>query len=94
MQFEWDPKKAKSNLRKHRVSFSEAIMVFSDVFSFTYDDAANSHGEQRYVTLGMSAQSRRGVLVVAHTMQGEKVRLISARKATPRERRAYEEENK
>ncbi|MGH9931415.1 MAG: BrnT family toxin, partial [Pyrinomonadaceae bacterium] len=92
MQFEWDPKKAKSNLRKHRVSFSEASMVFSDVFSFTYDDAAHSYGEQRYVTLGMSDQSR--VLVVAHTMRGEQVRLISARKATPRERRAYEEENK
>lgn len=92
MQFEWNAKKAKTNLRKHRVSFNEAIMVFSDVFSLTYNDASHSHGEHRYVTLGMSDRSR--ILVVVHTMRGEQVRIISARKATPREKKSYEAENK
>ena len=92
MEFHWDPKKAKSNLRKHRVSFEEAVLVFSDDLSFTYDDEAHSHAEPRYATLGISARGR--VLAVAHTMRGEKVRIISAREATPRERRWYEKENK
>ncbi|MBC8031595.1 MAG: BrnT family toxin [Pyrinomonadaceae bacterium] len=92
MKFEWDPKKARSNFRKHRVSFEEAVLVFSDILSFTYDDEAHSQAERRYATLGMSA--RRRVLVVAHTMRGEQVRIISAREATPRERRWYEKENK
>ena len=92
LEFEWDPKKAASNLRKHRISFREAAMVFSDVRGQTYDDAVHSHGEQRYVTLGMSDQGR--VLVVAHIMRGETVRIISARKATKPERKAYEEKSK
>ena len=92
MEFHWDPKKAKSNLRKHRVSFEEAVLVFSDDLSFTYDDGAHSHAVRRYATLGISARGR--VLVVAHTMRGEKVRIISAREATPLERRWYEKENK
>ena len=92
MEFEWDRKKATRNVRKHRVSFEEAAMVFSDVLSFTYDDEAHSQAERRYATLGMSNQKR--VLVVAHTMRGELVRIIRAREATPHERRWYEEENK
>lgn len=92
MEFEWDPEKAKTNLRKHRVSFEEAAMVFSDTLSFTYDDEAHSQAERRYATLGMS--NRRRVLVVAHTMRGEQIRIISAREATPTERKWYEEENK
>ena len=92
MEFEWDPKKAKRNLRKHRVSFEEAVLIFSDILSFTYDDEAHSQAELRYATLGMSVRGR--VLVVAHTMRGEKVRIISAREATPLERRWYEKENK
>lgn len=92
MEFEWDRKKATRNVRKHRVSFEEAAMVFSDILSFTYDDEAHSQAERRYATLGMSNQKR--VLVVAHTMRGELVRIISAREATPHERRWYEEENK
>ncbi len=67
-------------------------MVFSDVLAFTYDDSAHSHGEQRYVTIGMSDQAH--VLVVAHATRGERIRIISARKATPRERKAYEKESK
>ncbi len=92
LDFEWDSKKAEANVRKHRISFREAAIVFRDVFSFTYDDAAHSRSEQRYVTLGMSDQGR--VLVVAHTMRGDRIRIISARKATKRERKVYEEQNK
>ena len=91
LQFEWDPKKAASNLHTHRVSFEEAATVFTDIFSFTYDDEAHSQVEQRYATLGLSNRGR--VLVVAHTMRHDLVRIINARKATPRERRWYEEEN-
>lgn len=67
-------------------------MVFGDAVAFTYDDSPHSQGEQRYVTIGMSDQGR--VLVVAHTTRGELVRIISARKATRREIKAYEEESK
>jgi len=92
MEFEWDPKKAKSNLRKHRISFNEAATTFNDLLSFTFDDEVHSDVERRYITLGISHQGR--ILVVAHTMRGEKVRIISAREATPRERKWYEKENK
>jgi uncharacterized DUF497 family protein len=92
MEFEWDLRKAKSNLSKHGVSFEEAAMVFSDILSFTYNDEAHSHAERRYATLGMSDQGL--LLVVAHTMRGERVRIISAREATPSERKWYEEESK
>ncbi len=92
MEFEWDPEKAKKNLRKHGITFEDAVIVFSDILSFTYDDEAHSHDERRYATLGMS--TRRRVLVVAHTMRGNNVRIISAREATPRERRWYEKQNK
>ena len=92
MEFEWDPKKAKTNVRKHRVSFEEAATVFNDVLSFIYDDEEHSQAERRYATLGMSERKR--ILVVAHTIRGIQIRIISAREATPRERRWYEEENK
>ena len=92
LQFEWDPRKAEINVRTHRVSFEEAATVLTDIFSFTYDDEAHSQVEQRYATLGMSGRGR--LLVVAHTMRSDLVRIISARKATPRERKWYEEENK
>jgi uncharacterized DUF497 family protein len=90
MEFEWDPRKARSNLRKHGVSFEEAATVFSDALSFTYDDEIHSRTERRYATLGLSNQGH--VLVVAHTMRSEYVRIISAREATPREKRWYEKE--
>ena len=90
MEFEWDSKKAKSNLRKHRISFDEAATVFNDFLSFTYEDVAHSITERRYATLGVSNQAR--VIVVAHTMRGESVRIISARQATALERKWYEEE--
>lgn len=90
MDFEWNQKKAISNIRKHGISFEEAASVFSDTLAFTYDDEVHSLLERRFATLGMS--NHRQVLVVAHTIRGERVRIISARKATPREKRWYEKE--
>ena len=90
MEFEWDPNKARTNIRNHKISFDEAATVFNDTLSFTYYDELHSHTERRYATLGVS--DKRHVLVVAHTMRGERVRIISARKATPREKRWYEKE--
>ncbi|HYX27315.1 MAG TPA: BrnT family toxin [Pyrinomonadaceae bacterium] len=90
MEFEWDSKKLRDNLIKHGISFEEAVSVFEDILSFTYDDEIHSHSERRYATLGMS--DRGNVLVVAHTMRGERVRIINAREATPREKRWYEKE--
>ncbi len=88
MKFEWDPQKAKSNLRKHRVSFIEAVDVFNDDLSSTVLDPDYSSGELRYLTFGRTSSLR--YLVVSYTERGDRVRLISARKMTPYERKAYE----
>ncbi len=88
MQFEWDRAKAAANLRKHRVSFQEASTVLQDPLSTSFPDAA-SEGEQRFVTIGLSALGH--LLVVAHTERGDTIRLISARRATRRERGFYEQ---
>jgi uncharacterized DUF497 family protein len=90
MQFEWDPKKAKLNLRKHKVPFEEAVTVFYDPLSATFDDAAHSIGEQRFITVGFSSQDR--LLVVSHIEKGTTLRIISARRATAHERKKHEEE--
>jgi uncharacterized DUF497 family protein len=90
LTFEWDPEKAKGNLGKHGVSFSEAATVFADPLSFTIDDPDHSTSEQRFITMGLSYQHR--LLVVAHYDHEDRVRIITARVATPRERRTYEEE--
>jgi uncharacterized DUF497 family protein len=90
MQFEWNPKKARTNLRKHGVSFDEATTVFLDVFSLTGDDPDHSEGEDRYITFGISSAGR--LLVIAHTDRNERIRIISARPATPLERKLYEED--
>ncbi len=89
VNFEWDAQKAASNLRKHRVSFEEAATVFGDPLSATYYDPAHSAGESRYITIGVSGSGR--LVVVAHTDRGENTRIISARHATRRERKQYEE---
>jgi|SRR5689334_8451421 len=91
LEFEWDAGKARRNLRKHNISFREGMMVFNDMFAITFYDDAHSRHEQRFLSLGMSDLGR--VLVVSHTLVGEKIRLISARKATKRERELYEKEN-
>lgn len=91
MFFEWDPAKARRNRRKHRVSFEEAATVFGDPLAITYPDPDHSASEQRFLTVGMSSAKR--VLMVAHADRNENIRIISARKTTPGERKHYEEEN-
>lgn len=90
MEFEWDPKKEAKNIRKHKVSFSEAATVFGDTLSTTVPDPDHSEEEDRYITIGLSQRHR--LLMVAHTERGERIRIISARKLTLTEREAYEEE--
>jgi uncharacterized protein len=87
--FEWDPVKATRNLRKHGVSFYEAATVFGDPAAVTYDDPDHSVAERRFITIGRSVPGR--LLVVAHAHREQNVRIISARKATAREREHYEE---
>lgn len=89
MKFEWDPKKALSNLRKHKVSFEEASRTLSDPMAATGADPDHSIGEFRYITFGVSERGR--LLVVAHTERGESIRIISARIAGKGERKIYEE---
>jgi len=89
MKFEWDPNKAAHNLRKHGVSFHEAADVFADPLAITYDDPDHSMTEHRFIIIGTA---RNGLLLfVAHTDRGGDIRIISARKTTPQERRQYEE---
>jgi uncharacterized protein len=87
--FTWDARKAVANLRKHRIDFPEAATVLGDPLSTTFPDVDHSGLEQRFLTIG--ASTRRRLLVVAHTEEGETVRIISARRATRSERRFYEE---
>ena len=90
MQFEWDPEKAALNLAEHGISFEEAATAFGDALSRTIADPDHSDDEQRFVLLGLTFRGR--LVVVSHTDRGETVRLISARPATSRERRSYEQE--
>lgn len=89
MTYEWDPKKAEANRRKHRVSFEEAASVFQDADALTFQDPDHSDGEPREITIGTSTQGR--VLFLSHCDRGEGIRIISARKATPKERKQYAE---
>jgi len=89
MRFEWDPEKAKRNLRKHGVSFRDAAEVFGDPLSLTYDDPDHSSEEQRYLTIGTTFDGR--LLMVSHTDRVRAIRIVSARKATRQERTRYEE---
>jgi len=92
IEFVWDPKKASLNLKKHKVSFSEAKSVFYDEFAVQFFDDENSTSEDRFIMLGVSNESR--ALVVCHCERdsGDTIRIISARKATNSERRFYEGE--
>ncbi|MBA2526133.1 MAG: BrnT family toxin [Pyrinomonadaceae bacterium] len=89
VRFEWDPRKAKLNVRKHRVSFEEAETAILDELSKTTPDPDHSLKENRFITLGVSA--RRRLLVVCYTHRGESIRIINARAVTKREREIYEE---
>ena len=90
MIYEWDPKKAAENLRRHSVSFDEATSVFTDPLALTFDDPDHSLDEKRYITIGTSRKQR--MLFLSHADRGEDhVRIISARSATPTEAHAYQE---
>jgi len=92
LQFEWDPSKAAENLETHGVSFDEASTAFRDTLSLTIYDPLHSAEEDRYVLIGNSHRNR--LLVVVHTERVDCIRLISARKATKKERKQYEENAK
>jgi len=89
MRFTWNPAKAASNLVKHDVGFEEAATVFDDPLFITVLDDEHSLDEERYITIGISVQSQ--LLIVAHTDREGLIRMISARKAAPREQRYYED---
>ena len=86
MEFEFDPVKARSNLRKHGVSFGHAEQALRDELALTIEDP-DALGEQRFVTLGRYGTGR--LLVVVHTQRGDRTRVISARKASRRESEQY-----
>ncbi|OIP30589.1 MAG: hypothetical protein COW04_08985 [Deltaproteobacteria bacterium CG12_big_fil_rev_8_21_14_0_65_43_10] len=89
MKFEWDPKKATANLKKHGVSFQEAATVFGDPLAITFQDPDHSEVEERQMTFGQSLQKR--LVVVSHTERKEQTRIISARLMDSKERVIYEE---
>ena len=89
MNFEWDEEKAISNLSKHDVSFDEATTVFGDPLALTFSDPAHSDEEDRFLTFGRASNGRH--LVVSHTDRDDKIRLISAREMTRKERSDYEQ---
>ena len=88
MNYQWDPRKAASNLRKHGIDFADAVGVFEDEWGLTLRED-EIEGEHRFVTLGTDFLG--GVIVVAYTDRGDSIRIISARRATRRERRSYEQ---
>jgi uncharacterized DUF497 family protein len=92
VEFEWDPQKAESNLRKHGVSFEEAATVFDDPLAAYYVDPDHSITERRYLTIGASARGR--LIHIAFADRAGRIRIIQARKLTNQERQLYEEENR
>ena len=89
VEFEWDQDKAASNKKKHGVSFEEPATVFADPLAVIFDDEVHSEEEQREIIIGHSAENR--LVLVSFPERGEAIRIISARRATKRERRDYEE---
>ncbi len=89
MIFEWDNKKAIENLRKHGIAFDEAATIFADPLAITYHDPEHSMEEDRYLTFGHSSQGR--LLVVSHTDRDDRIRPISAREMTRKEKSDYEQ---
>ena len=90
MRFEWDEDKAQVNISNHGVDFFEAVTVFGDPLSVIYEDDEHSVAERRFLNIGMSAANR--ILIISYTERDDIIRIISAREATPKEIRAYEEE--
>ena len=91
LEFEWDPAKAELNLKEHGVSFDEATTVFRDTLSITIADPDHSDSGDRFIDIGMSHRGQ--LLVVSYTERKDKIRIISARRATRTERKSYEETN-
>ena len=91
MIYEWDPEKAKRNLRDHGVSFEESATIFLDPLAKTYPDPDHSNEEDREITIGYSTKQR--LLFVSHVQRRNRTRIISAREATRRERTQHEEGN-
>jgi len=89
LEFEWDEDKASSNLKKHRVTFEEAATVFADPLAAIFDDEVHSEEEQREIIIGHSGENQ--LLLVCFTERAGAIRIISARHATKRERKDYEE---
>ncbi len=89
MEFEWDTEKARANENKHGVSFYEASEVFNDDYSLTVSDPDHSLDEERYLIFGKSYQDR--YLLVSYTERNSRIRIISARLMTSKERKAYEQ---
>ena len=89
LTFEWDEVKAKANFEKHKIDFEEGKTIFNDPFLFTFPDDVHSSTEARFISIGLSAS--RLILVLTHTERQDKIRIISCRKATARERKFYEE---
>ncbi|TMH18158.1 MAG: BrnT family toxin [Betaproteobacteria bacterium] len=87
MRFRYDPAKAAANFRKHGISFADAEGVFQDPLAVTMEDP-DAEGERRFIAVGSGNATE--LLVVVYTMRGEEVRLISARRATRKERKTYE----
>lgn len=90
MEFEWDDKKADSNLLKHGVRFSEAVTIWVDLFALEIPDPEHSLHEERWVRIGLSSHSKLLVVVYCEKVEGQKIRIISARKATKTETKNYE----
>jgi len=88
-EFEWDPKKAKANAKKHGVTFEEGTSVFADRLSKIFNDEDHSYDEEREIIIGHSTKQR--LILVLFTEVGTRIRIISAREATATERRDYEE---
>jgi uncharacterized DUF497 family protein len=88
VEFEWDPDKERSNIEKHGVDFTEPATVFGDPSELTISDPDHSVGEFRFLSLGHSSLNR--ILIVSYTERGDRIRIISARTASPKERRQYE----
>jgi len=89
VRFEWDPRKAAKNLKKHGVTFQEAATVFGDALAVTFQDPDHSEDEERHLTFGLSLQKR--LVVVSHTRRGDRTRIINARLMDRKERVIYEE---
>ncbi len=87
MTYEWDPTKAAAHLQKHKVSFTEAASVFVDPLALTFEDPDHSDEGNREITIGISSKGR--AVLVLHFWRGDRIRIISARKATPREKKPY-----